>query len=148
MREYHYTESGLDNVFLVGIETCHDEAGEETVCIPNHNGLHRTIAEAIIGTERGLLPKEMRFLRTELAKTQHELAQHFQVDHQTVGRWERGETPIDIRCDLILRLLVKEILNVETKWTIQEITKGLAPSAHTVVIKIDGSDPQHYKQAA
>ena len=45
---YRYTESGLDNVVIEGIEVVRDDLGDTVYCIPNVRGLHRAIAHAII----------------------------------------------------------------------------------------------------
>lgn len=149
MQDYHYTACGLDNVLIVGLEPCKDEEGQETWCIPNINGLHRAIAQMIVRQKRGIAPKEMRFLRTELGLTQAELAARLLVDAQTIGRWERSETPIDLRSDLLLRMLVGESMKMPTEWTLSSVTpEQLAPTAKPPQIKIDGSDPSDYKQAA
>ena len=58
-------------------------------------GLHKAIAAGIIKHASSISPKELRFLRTEIGMTQAELAMIVKKDHQTVGRWERGETIID-----------------------------------------------------
>lgn len=45
---YHYTESGLQNVYLVNGFTVETFDGEEYTSIDDMNGLHKTIAAAII----------------------------------------------------------------------------------------------------
>ena len=92
--QYRYTECGLDNVFIKGIEPTIDDHGEEVHWIPNVNGLHKIIAYGIVEGGTGMSGQELRFLRTEMGLTQAELAKHVHCDAQTVARWEKGQTPI------------------------------------------------------
>ena len=70
--DYRYTASGLDNVTLVGLKNVCDDDGDACITIPNINGLHRAIANAIVTHPRGMSGKELRFLRTLMGKTQAE----------------------------------------------------------------------------
>lgn len=145
---YNYTECGLDNVVIRGMQVPVDDAGEEVYSIRNILGLHRVIAHSIITSDHGILPKELRFLRTEIGLTQSELAQTVQKDHQTVGRWERGEVPIDGNAELVIRMLAAEKLGIDLNMSIEDIAKNCLPSAKFRVIAIDGSDPSHYRSLA
>lgn len=146
--DYKYTECGLDNVEIHGMQVPIDDAGEKVYTIRNILGLHRTIAHCIITSNHGILPKELRFLRTEIGLTQSELAQTVQKDHQTVGRWERGEVPIDGNAELVIRMLAAEKLGIDPEMTVEEMAKNCLPSAEFRVIAIDGSDPTHYRPLA
>ena len=55
MSKYHYTESGLNNVWVEGATFAKDDAGEETICIPNISNLHRVIADGIIVATRKVM---------------------------------------------------------------------------------------------
>jgi DNA-binding transcriptional regulator YiaG len=111
--DHHYIESGLDNVFISGIDVSVDEDGDEVIHIPAINELHRTIALGIVKHGNGMSKQELRFLRTELGFTQSGLAQVLHCDKQTVGRWERGESPIDNLSQTLLRRLAIEKLELE-----------------------------------
>lgn len=143
---YRYTRCGLDNVVLVGLTLLTDDAGEEVIKIPHVRKLHRLIAEMLAEKPTGLTPKELRFLRTELGLTQSELAALVHKDHQTVGRWERGETPLDPAAETIIRMLVLE--KVGRKQSVQEVSKRAVPGAGPWQIMIDAHDPAHYRKAA
>lgn len=145
---YNYTECGLDNVVIHGMQVPVDDAGEKVYAIRNILGLHRVIAHCIITSDHGLLPKELRYLRTEIGLTQSELAQMVQKDHQTVGRWERGEVPIDGNAELVIRMLAAEKLGIDPEMSIEEMAKNCLPSAEFRIIAIDGSDPKHYRPLA
>lgn len=143
---YRYTACGLDNVFLVGLPQCTDRAGDETITIPNINVLHATLLLAVAQKPTGLDPKEIRFLRTELGLTQAELAQVVHKDTQTIGRWERGETPVDGSSETVLRKMALEELGEVT--SVRELATFSVPTAASVAYNIDASDPAHYRQMA
>ena len=57
---YHYTESGLPNVWIEGL-CIQDDAGEETILIPNINDLHKLIAYQIVVSDGALTGPELRY---------------------------------------------------------------------------------------
>lgn len=101
--DYRYDECGLDNVILKDFPIVVDDAGEEVVMIANVGLLHRVLTCAVASKESGLKPKEIRFLRTEMGMTQAKLAAIVGRDTQTIGRWERGETPLDQTAEMVIR---------------------------------------------
>lgn len=107
---YRYTESGLDNVFLVnGFE--HIEApmgGDRQVIIQDIDGLHEAIGMALVHRRQTLSGKELRFLRNELLLSQARLAQILGVTEQTVARWEKGQTTIPKASDALVRIMFAE----------------------------------------
>lgn len=143
---YPYTDCGLDNVVLVGLRLLNDHAGEKTIKIPHANELHRLIAHLLAEKPNALAPKELRFLRTELGLTQSELARVVHKDHQTVGRWERGETPIDPAAETIIRMLVLDL--VGEKQPVQEVSRRAGHSGEPWQIAIDAHDPSNYQKLA
>lgn len=143
--DYSYAECGLDNVVIHGMSVPQDDAGEPVYHIRNVLGLHHVLACCIVRHEHGISPKELRFLRTEMGMTQHELAEILKKDHQTVGRWERGEKPIDQTAEVVLRRLAIERLSLEIDMPMEELARRCMPSAKFQVINIDGSDPENYR---
>ena len=105
---YHYTECGLDNVFIEVDVIEADDAGNRVFRFPAINRLHRAIAEGIINADGLLDGKEIRFLRTEMGMTQAELAKLLDRDSQTVARWEKGEKDVDRAQDALIRQLAAE----------------------------------------
>ncbi len=141
-----YTRCGLDNVLLVGLARHTDHADQDVVHVPNVRKLHKLIAQLLAEKPTGLAPSELRFLRTELGLTQGQLANVLHKDHQTVGRWERGETPLDPMAETIIRMIVLQ-------WTdrllpVEELSKRAVPGADAWQIMIDASDPNDYRKAA
>lgn len=148
MSSYRYTESGLDNVIIEGMEIIRDDAGDEVVCIPNVNALHRTIAQGIVAHRAAMLPKELRFLRTEVGLTQAELAEVVHVDSQTIGRWERGETALQPAAETLIRRLAIERLKLDAQDSIEQLARRCVPQAGIEMIMIEASSPGAYRLAA
>ncbi|HEX4422524.1 MAG TPA: type II TA system antitoxin MqsA family protein [Kofleriaceae bacterium] len=106
---HRYTESGLSNVVLVGIEVRHcPHCGERMVSIPHIDELHRMIAMAVIRERSRLAPNEIRFLRKWLGWSGVDFAKHMGVAPETVSRWESVEAPKPMggTAERLLRLAV------------------------------------------
>ncbi|WP_188092362.1 helix-turn-helix domain-containing protein [Azospirillum sp. B21] len=142
---YHYTECGLDDVWIAGIEFHCDAAGKTVYRIPNLPGLHREIARSIVYESSGMTGQEHRFLRTELGMTQQEMASLLHVEALTISRWERGENPIDQNAMTIIRMLAVEKLELEQKESVEKISKLSVSVARTDPLIVDGSNPDQYK---
>lgn len=90
---YHYTDSGLQNVWLTGVEV-RDTAHGPTTIIPAIEDLHRLIGMSIAQANRQMTGAEVRFLRTELDLSQRALAELLDVQENTLRRWEQGKVNI------------------------------------------------------
>lgn len=148
MSTYRYTDSGLDNVIIEGVNFLKDDSGEECLIIPNINGLHKTIAHGIVVRRAAMSGREFRFIRTEMGMTQAELANMLHREALAVSRWERGECPIDANAEAIVRLYAIQALKLPDSPDVREIAGWCIPSAETPPIVIDGSDTANYKLAA
>jgi putative transcriptional regulator len=101
----HYTNSGLDNVWLVNgferIETPHGSG----VRIHDMKGLHKAIALRLVTSPAGLRGQDVRFLRSMLELSQDGLARAIGYTRPSVARWEgeRGKR-IPKAADHALRL--------------------------------------------
>lgn len=104
-KPYHYKESGLTNVYLMNGYTLETYDGEEYVSIENVEGLWKAIGLNLITSQKTLSPREIRFLRTQMGRTQAELAQLLRVDDQTIARWEKGLSRMPGPADVALRML-------------------------------------------
>ena len=140
MTAYHYRECGLSNVFIHGLQSFQDDEGDEVIQIPAINDLHREISRGIVGHRGGISPEELRFLRTEVGLTQSELAMLVHCDRQTIGRWERGETPIDQRAEVILRQHVVDVLGLEHEGGVAALARRSVPTAQTQPIEIEAAN--------
>lgn len=108
--DYYYTACGLNNVIIANMPARQDDAGDKVIEIPMINALHATLTMELATKESSLLPEELKFVRTEMGLTQAELAERIKKDHQTIGRWERGENPVDPTAEVIVRMLAFEHL--------------------------------------
>lgn len=148
MAEYRYTDCGLENVIINGVQFTSDDCGDEVVCIANINGLHRAIAESILSRKSSMAGTELRFIRTEMGLTQAELAALVHREPLAISRWERGESPLDSNAEALIRLHALEKLEIGKEATVQEISSWCVPSAAEQPIQIDGSDPSNYQPLA
>lgn len=138
MATYHYTESGLLNVYIEGLSPMTDDDGDEVIQIPAINELHCAIAQGIVSHGKGMSPQELRFLRTEMGLTQDELARLVHKDKQAVGRWERGERPIGGATETVIRSLAIDNLKLDAlPGGTEQLSKSSVPSAEIQPIKIN-----------
>jgi len=72
---YHYTESGLDNIYLEGGVSFHKTVYGKGVSIADTEGLHKAIGRWLIQLPKPLNGAELRFLRLEMETTQKDLAE-------------------------------------------------------------------------
>lgn len=91
---YHYTECGLDNVWLVNGFNKKNTAYGEAVSITEANSLHKLLADDLINKPARLTGKEFRFLRIMLKLSQAAVAKIQGVSEQNISLWERhGKVP-------------------------------------------------------
>lgn len=111
---YHYTESGLSNIYLLNGFMVENIDGEEYTSIDDMNGLHSVIASAIVDSVRPLKGDEFKFLRVAINLSQKALGVKFGVNEQTVARWEKEESLLARTADASLRALYLESINVNS----------------------------------
>lgn len=145
---YRYTECGLDNVVIEGIDMHVDDSGERVLHIPAVNELHKTIAHGIVESETGMSGRELRFLRTVMGLTQAELGECLRRDAQSVARWEKEQTPIQSTAEMVIRLLAREKLELAVHVSIEQVAAKCVPSETRADIVIDGSASPRYRLAA
>lgn len=105
---YHYTECGLDNVYLESGFEYIDEPDGRYVAFQDLDGLHRCIGVALVNHKESLTGKEIRFLRTEMLLSQVKLASLLRVNEQAVRRWENGKSALPKPAEHLIRLLYRE----------------------------------------
>ena len=113
-KAYHYTECGLNNIYLQGIiqYKC-PECGEAGAEIPHIKDLHLLIGRDIICKSEHLTGDEVRFLRKELGLKSKDMAETLSLEKETYSRWENCKHSASTSIDRYLRLLY--ILNVSEK---------------------------------
>ena len=102
---YHYTESGLEGIYLLNGVQKEEYDGEEYVTIKDVDGLHKAIGRHLVMHRKALAPNEIRFLRKAMDMTQAELAEKLRNTGQSVARWEKGEYEIPGAAESLLRVL-------------------------------------------
>jgi putative transcriptional regulator len=107
---YHYTESGLSNIYLSNGYNVEMIDGEEYTSVDDMNGLHKAIAKGIVESKGSLTNAEFKFLRVELNISQKALGEKFDVSAQTIARYEK-KTKIPRVTDVALRSLYMESQN-------------------------------------
>lgn len=106
---YHYTESGLDNIFLVNGYRYHPTPYGEGVSIQDTAGLHKAIGRWLVSQPQPLHGAELRFLRLEMEQTQRDLAAFLGSTEQTLRLWEKHRCRAMPRtADRLLRALYSD----------------------------------------
>lgn len=106
---HHYTECGLDNVWLANGYTVHNTPYGKGVSVDHADDLLAALARWLTLKPGRLTGKELRFLRTFLTLSQASLARMTGATEQSVSLWERtGKVPM--ASDALVRMLVLEKL--------------------------------------
>jgi putative zinc finger/helix-turn-helix YgiT family protein len=102
---YHFVDSGLPNVYLVGIkyQVC-QECGMQTADIPAVKQLMQVIARTVVESDALLTGSEIRFLRKRLGKKSSEFARIVGVSDEQVSRWENGHNLPEHSADKLIRI--------------------------------------------
>ncbi|MEZ5708125.1 MAG: helix-turn-helix domain-containing protein [Blastomonas sp.] len=105
---YHYTESGLRNIWLANGYEEHETPYGRGVSFHNVEGLHRAIARGLINKAGKLTGAELRFLRKELGMSQPKLAEMLGNNEQTVAMWEKRSNQPKM-ADRFIRAIYREV---------------------------------------
>src|SRR3712207_932895 len=81
----HYTQCGLDDVYLLNGYTIHDTPHGRGVSVEDVGGLHHAVAKGILRHKAILNGKEIKFLRKLMGFTQADLARKLRCDVQSVA---------------------------------------------------------------
>ena len=111
---YRYQECGLGNVTLVGIvvRRC-PVCGNVMPRIPNIEGLHDTIAHALINKPERLFAQEIVFLRKYLGWSGVDFARNMHCDRAQISKWEHGRVEMSTPYELLLREMVASGKKIE-----------------------------------
>lgn len=111
---YHYTQCGLDNVWLENGYAVKKTAYGKAVAIEDADGLHKVLALELIAKQGHLSGKELKFLRVAMDLSQSGLGKLLGATEQSVSLWERtGKVPQ--AADGLTRMLAAEKLNGNCK---------------------------------
>jgi DNA-binding transcriptional regulator YiaG len=102
---FHFTDSGLDNVYLVGIRYFIKEDGSITAEIPAIKQLMRLIARDLLYSPAPLSGPEIRFLRKRLGKKSIDFAQTLRLEAETLSRIENEKQEASDQVDALARIV-------------------------------------------
>ncbi len=103
-KPYHFLDSGLPNVYLVGIKYFVCECGNIVAEIPAAKQLMQLIARDLVTSSLDLTGAELRFLRKRLGKRASEYCKYLGVAPETLSRVESGKQAISIQSQKLARL--------------------------------------------
>jgi putative zinc finger/helix-turn-helix YgiT family protein len=139
---YRYSECGLKNVTLVGIEVSRcARCGNYEVSIPHIEELHRLIARVLIEKATRLTGEEIRFLRKSLGWSGADFAKHIGVAEETVSRWENSSAPIGPQADRLLRLMVAQG-RLTTSYPTERLSQINPKKATVTRVELEARDEQ------
>jgi len=110
VEQYHYRESGLDNVFVRGVGIYKCKCRQEYVQLPKAKEVHNQVASALLNKASLLTGEESRFIRKWLRLTSEEMAKALGYTRVTVSRWENEGPPA--KTDRALRLYASAVRNM------------------------------------
>lgn len=114
IENYHYTECGLANVYLVnGFEITRLDNGDEEIFVHDIHGLHTAISNNLIFKKGPLEGCEIKFIRTMLDLSQNKLAALIGCRYQQILLWEKNKNKISRPADRLLRITLYTYLNKE-----------------------------------
>ena len=105
---HHYTESGLDNIWLQGGVAHHETPYGPGVAIDDVDGINAAVADWIVERKIYWRGREIKFLRKRLNLSQKGLADLLGYSDQQVRRWENDVAEMPSPASRLLRLLVRE----------------------------------------
>lgn len=101
---YHFLESGLSNIYLVGIRCVVDGSGRVIPEIPAIKQLTQLIARDLISKPTSLKGDEIRYLRKRLGKKQTDFARDIGITPETLSRAEHERQSLAESTDKLIRL--------------------------------------------
>lgn len=103
---YHYTGSGLSNVFLVGVKywTC-TKCGQQAAEIPALSHLLGAIGRAIVAKKSPLIGEQVRFLRKRLSKRSLDFAGMIGITPQRLSAMECSPSQLSEGRDKLIRFV-------------------------------------------
>ena len=96
---YHYTECGLDNVWLENGYKVHKTPYGKGVSIDDASGLHAVLVAELVKKQGRITGKELRFLRTHLALSQSNLAKCLGATEQRCAGPHAGNRARQRQCE-------------------------------------------------
>ena len=139
---FHFIDSGLDNVYLVGIRYFEKPDGTFTAEIPAIKQLLNLIASDLVFSDAQLRGSEIRFLRKRLGIKSSEMAKHLSLDGSTLSRIETEKQDFSIQVSQLMKvayiLLCEDIKMEESKQRLLQIINDhiKRKSSSRIVMKV------------
>jgi putative transcriptional regulator len=143
---YHYTESGLKNIWLKNGYVVKNTPYGEAVSIQDVEGLHKLIGRIIARRPRFTGP-ELRFLRKEMGMSQKGLADFVGTSEQTVSLWERGRA-MPKAADRLIKLAYLEMISKEGNVKIKKMIEELNALDAKAFQRLQLEKAREWKEAA
>ncbi len=125
IEQYHYKESGLDNVYLeTPVFRC-NKCKEVIADIPAIDELHMHITIGLIKKDSMLAGKEIKFLRKQMGLKANELANILGVTKQTVSRWENEKEKTSQYNDKLTRMICIQLLQEKCDKVFKAVLKNI-----------------------
>jgi putative zinc finger/helix-turn-helix YgiT family protein len=125
---FHFVDSGLPNVYLIGIKYFTCECGRVVAEIPATKQLMKLIARDLVKSSQSLTGSEIRFLRKRLGKRATEFSKELGIESETLSRLENGKQPLKEPMDKLIRLvyavssedleLLRGVMNTVNSWLV------------------------------
>ena|SRR5437016_2273922 len=103
-KPYHFTDSGLPDVYLVGVRYFQCECGKKSVEIPALKQLMTLIARHVVMKNEALTGAEIRFLRKRLGQRAADFSAKVKLQPETLSRVENGKQAIGDKTDTYIRI--------------------------------------------
>jgi transcriptional regulator with XRE-family HTH domain len=103
-KPYHFVDSGLPNIYLVGIRYFECECGETFAEIPALKQLMSLIARNLVMKRESLSGDEIRFLRKQLGQKGLDFASRIKLEPETLSRIENGKQVLGGKTDSYIRI--------------------------------------------
>ena len=123
---FHYTESGLSNIWLRNGYEVRETPYGEGVVIHDVDGLHRAIGLFLVSHKDHLTGEEVRFLRKEMDLPQTQLAALLKVNTDTLRGWENDRSQVPGPADELLRAYYTEAASEDPSTRIRERLEHIA----------------------
>ena len=113
--KYHWTEVGLDNVYIEGdgVKQWECANGHKTVQIFATGKLLDVLAGAVAGKKDRLTGKEVRFLRKSIKMRANKMASLLGMRPESYSKIENGHEEVGSRVDRMVRLIHRDPEDVE-----------------------------------
>ncbi len=103
-KPFHFVDSGLENVYLIGIRYFVYEDGKVLAEIPALKQLMKLIAKDLVHSPGPLSGSEIRFLRKRMGLKAVDMAATLLIEPASLSRIENGHQDAGVHLDIITRL--------------------------------------------